>query len=171
MIFGPVAGRLASWPLSRVAMVTVLAILLAGCSVGGGSPDSAPDATPVPTLQPTPTPVAQLGAVTWTTALDDTGAPREDLEAIRRDAGAIYAVVPVDSVTAGETVTAQWSIDGVPIDALGSTVTIDEASESGWVSFALTWEGETLWPVGTLGIAISASSGATATGEVQIEST
>ncbi len=171
MIFGPAAGRLASWPLSRMAMVAVLAILLAGCSVGGVSSDSSLDATPVPTLQPTPTPVARLGAVIWTTALDETGGPTENLASIRRDAAAIYAVVPVESVTAGETLTAQWSIDGTPIDAIGSTVTIDEASESGWGSFALTWEGETLWPVGTLGIAISASSGVTATGEVQIEST
>ena len=35
----------------------------------------------------------------------------------------------------------------------------------------LTWSGDALWPVGTLGVTITASSGATATGTILIEST
>lgn len=78
--------------------------------------------------------------------------------------------MPVESVPAGETLTANWALDGVAIDAVDSTVTLDGTSESGWVSFSLAWEGETLWPVGTLEITITARSGATVTGAVEIES-
>ncbi len=116
-------------------------------------------------------PVVQLGAVVWSAGLAENGEPTDDLDAFPRDAPVIYAVAPVEFAVAGETVTANWSLDGVPIDALASTVTLDQAAGSGWVSFALTWEGETLWPVGSLEISIAASSGSTVTGAIQIEST
>ena len=77
----------------------------------------------------------------------------------------------IEAVPAGERLTATWSLDGVAIDGINATVTIDEASGQGWVSFSLMWEGEALWPVGVLGVTISAESGATASGEIQIEST
>jgi hypothetical protein len=83
----------------------------------------------------------------------------------------IHAIVEVESVPAGEQLTATWSIDGTPVDAIATTATIDTATASGTVSFALAWEGEAFWPVGTLGVTITASSGATTAGEIQIVST
>lgn len=170
MVSGPIFGLRALRPIRSIAILALLSGLLIGCSVGGGS-SSSPDATPQPTVAPTPTPVAQLGSVIWTTGLAPNGEPVEDLDAFSREALAIHAAVPVETVRAGETLTATWALDGVPIDAIDSTVTIDEASDMGWVSFSLAWEGETLWPVGLLEVAITASSGATTTGEIQIEST
>ncbi len=171
MVFGPNVISVRLKPIRGMTLIALLAVLLSGCSVGGGSSDTSADATPAPTVAPSPTPVAQLGPVVWTTALEQNGAPAEDLTAFPRNAESIYAVVAVESVSAGEMLTASWALDGVAIDAIDSTVNIDEASASGWVSFSLVWEGETLWPVGTLEIAVSASSGATARGEIQIEST
>ncbi len=170
MVSGPKFGFRTLMPICGIAMLAILPVLLIGCSVGGGS-SSSPDATPQPTVAPTPTPVAQLGSVIWTTSLAPNGEPVEDIDAFPRDAVTIHAAVSVDTVQAGETLTATWALDGVAIDAIDSTVTIDEASEMGWVSFSLAWEGETLWPVGVLEVAITAGSGATTTGEIQIEST
>lgn len=153
-----------------LAIVATLSLLVTGCSVGDGSSDPGPEATSRPTVEPAPPPAVELGPVVWTTSLSGNGEATEDLDTIPRDADAIHAVVPVESVPAGETLTANWALDGVAIDAVDSTVTLDGTSESGWVSFSLAWEGETLWPVGTLEITITARSGATVTGAVEIES-
>ncbi len=152
-------------------MLATLSILLIGCSLGGGSSSSSPDATSLPTVQPTPTPAAQLGPVTWSTTLAQDGEPVENLDAFPRDTAVIHAAVPIEAVQAGETLTAVWFLDGVAIDGIASTVTIDEASDQGWVSFSLAWEGEALWPVGMLEVTITADSGATTGGDIQIEST
>ncbi len=156
--------------LRRLAFLAV-SVLLVGCSMGGGSSDTGPVATTPLAVASTPAPVVQLGAVVWSTGLDENGEPTDDLAAFPRDAPVIYAVAPVESVVTGETVTASWSLDGVPIDALASTIALDMAAESGWVSFALTWEGDTFWPIGSLEVSIVASSGSTVTGAIQIEST
>lgn len=154
-----------------MGLCAMLALLLVGCSVGGGSSSSSPDATPPPTIQPTLRPAVQLGSVTWTTTLAQDGEPIEDLDAFPRDTAVIHAAVPVEAAQAGESLTATWTLDGVDIDGISSTMTIDQASERGWVSFSLTWEGEALWPVGVLQVTIAAESGATTQGAVQIEPT
>ncbi len=157
--------------VAAISLAIAIAVLVAGCSGGGDDADTTPEATPMPTAQPTPTPEMQLGEVTWSTAIDETGAPTEELTNFPRDTEVIYAVVNVTSVISGETLTASWSLDDVPIDAIGSTVTIDASTGAGWASFALTWEGEALWPVGTLQVTISGSSGASTTGTIEIAST
>lgn len=171
MVLGSVFGVRTLKLLWNMAMLATLSVLLIGCSMGGESSSPSPDATPLPTAQPTPTPAAQLGTVTWTTALAEDGEPVEDLHAFPRDTAVVHAVVQIEAVPAGERLTATWSLDGVAIDGINATVTIDEASGQGWVSFSLTWEGEALWPIGVLGVTISAESGAATSGEIQIEST
>jgi hypothetical protein len=154
-------------------MAISLTLLLFGCSGGGGGDDPTPVPTPMPTSEPTatPTPSTQLGAVVWSTSLDADGAPTEELTAMPRDTDVIYAVVRVDTATAGDALDAVWALDEVPIDAIASSVTIDEAAAAGWVSFSLTWEGESLWPLGTLAVTITATSGASTSGTIQIQST
>lgn len=147
----------------------LICIALAGCSSGGG--DDEPEATIAPAATPTAVPPTELGDVTWSLSVTEDGEPVDDLDAFPRDTQTIHAVVQVQSVTAGEVITARWSIDGAAIEAIDGTVMIDEATASGWVSFALAWEGETLWPVGTLGVEISTASGTATSGEIEIEST
>jgi len=170
MAFGRRVDRRRHSPVGWVALLALVSTLLVGCSIGGSS-EGEPEVTVAPTIEPTAEPVTRFGEVTWATAVEDTGAPAEDLEAFPRDTETIHAVVPVENAPAGETITARWSMDGVTIDAIDATVTIDEATQAGWVTFALTWEGDALWPVGTLGVDITAASGATVRGEIQIEST
>jgi hypothetical protein len=163
-------SRCASRAVTALSLAIGIALLVAGCS-GGDDPESTPPATRLPTVEPTSTPAMSLGNVTWTTSLDDAGAPVDDLTSFPRNTEVIYAVVNVKNVVDGETLTASWSLDDVPIDAIASSVTLSTPSGSGWASFALTWEGESLWPVGTLQVTISGSSGASATGMIEIEST
>lgn len=170
MVFGPRVDRGSHRAFGWLGVLAMISTLLIGCSVGGASDDE-PEPTPMPTVAPTAVPETRLGEVTWTTTVEETGEAAEDLEAFARDTETIHAVVPVENVPAGETLTAQWSIDGVAIDAIDTTVTVDEATSAGWVSFALTWSGDALWPVGTLGINIAAASGAAASGDIQIHST
>jgi hypothetical protein len=167
-VFGRAESRRA---ITAFSLAIAIAVLVAGCSGGGDDADTTPEATPMPTAEPTPTPEMRLGPVTWTTAIDESGAPTEELTGFPRDTEVIYAVVNVTSVVSGETLTANWSLDDVPIDAIETTVTIDQSTDAGWASFALTWEGEALWPVGTLQVTISGSSGASTTGTIVIEST
>lgn len=156
---------------SRIGLAVAIAVSIAGCSGGGDDADETPQATPTPMPTAEPTPSVGLGDVVWSTAIDQAGAPVENLSEIPRDIPVIHAAIEVRNVPVGETLTAAWSLDEAPIDAIATTATIDQASETGWVTFSLAWEGESLWPTGTLGITVTSSSGATSTGTIQILST
>lgn len=155
---------------ARMLLAVIMVIVLAGCGAGDVEDDITPDATSTPGVEPSPTPGVQLGAVIWTTGIDESGAPVDDLNEFSRHNLVIYAAVEIENAFAGETLAAAWSLDDVPIDAIDSTITIDQDAGAGWISFSLAWEGESLWPIGTLGIEISASSGATTTGAIQVTS-
>lgn len=153
-----------------VWVVVVSVLMLAGCSSGDGDGEPTTLATPTTAIDPSPAPSTQLSKVTWTTGFDESGAPVDSLEEFSRHDLVIYAAVEVEIAPVGEVLTANWSLDGEPIDAIASTVTIDSSSGTGWVSFSLMWDGDSLWPTGRLGIEITASSGATSAGAVQITS-
>jgi len=161
-----------AWPWLKVlSSAVVTLVMLAACGGSGDPEPTAPAATPVPTAAPTEIPPLTLGEVTWALAVADDGSPVDPVNAFPRDGETIYALVSASDIPAGETLTAAWTMDEIAVDGAGASVTIDEAAASGWVSFSLTWNGEALWPVGTLGITISSSSGATTTGTIRIEST
>jgi len=153
-----------------VWLAVVSVVVLASCVAGDGDGETPTVATPTTAIEPSPAPSTQLGELTWTTGIDESGAPVDILEEFSRHDLVIYAAVEVENAPAGETLSANWSLDEEPIDAIDSTVTIDSESETGWVAFTLTWDGDSLWPTGVLGIEITASSGATSSGEVQITS-
>lgn len=163
----------ARWSGGRPAAVAMamLCLVLAGCSGGDGGGANTPEATSVPTAAPTATPQPSLGEVIWTSSLAPDGSPGDRLERLPRTAAVIHAVLQADAFPAGATVTAAWTIDGQSIDGAGTTVTIEEATASGWVAFSLTWTGEALWPFGTLGVTVTASTGASAEGTIAIVST
>jgi hypothetical protein len=146
-------------------------ILVAGCGGNDDPEETPPAATPLPTATPTEVPAFALGDVVWALEVGEDGAPVEPVTAFPRDAAQIFALVDARNIPEGETLSAVWTLDDVPVDGADASVTIDEATASGWVSYSLTWNGEALWPVGTLGITITSNSGATATGTIQIEST
>src|SRR5680860_1201521 len=101
-----------------LTLMAVAATMLAGCSSGDAENDSTPAATSIPPVESTPTPSAHLGAVTWSTGIDEMGAPVDELDTFARDNPVIYAVVEVDTAPEGETLSAVWVLDDTPIDAI-----------------------------------------------------
>jgi hypothetical protein len=158
--------------LARLVTLLLVAVLVAGCSSGGGDDDPEPTLEPTVELTPTiePTPAMSMGDVQWAIELDDTGAPVDSITQVSRSVEVIYAVAELRAVQPGTEYTAVWTINGQAIDGKSETVEVEEGAASGWISFSLTWTGETLWPVGALGVTITADSGESITGTVQIVS-
>ncbi len=155
-----------------IVLLGLLALLLLSSCGSDGEPDPTP--TPEPTQTPSPTatavPETSLGEVTWSTSLTASGAPDGSLGAFSRESDVIHASVEASHLLAGEMLTATWSINGMPVETLDSTVTIDEDTSSGWATFSLTWDGAALWPTGTLEVMITTSTGVSTTGSIQIVS-
>lgn len=151
-----------------VGMILVLLVLPVAVTSCGGETES-PDPTsvsPTATTQPTQAPV--FGSVIWTTELTSEGIPNEALSEVTRDASQIIAALEVRHLPPETTFAVSWSMDGTPLDALATTVSLSESESEGWVTATLTWNGATLWPVGTLAVSFEASSGETISGAVQI---
>ncbi len=163
------SGRVLAW--GRLASVVLVALLVAGCSSGGGDepePTAEPTVEPSPTVEPTP--AMSMGDVQWAIELDDAGAPVEPVTQVSRSIQVIYATAELRAVQPGARYTAEWTINGKPIEGKSETVEVTDGAASGWISFSLTWTGEALWPVGALGVTITADSGEFTTGTVQIVS-
>jgi hypothetical protein len=155
---------------TRIASLLVVAVLIAGCSSGDETPE--PTAEPTVQLTPTiePTPAMSMGEVLWAVALDNTGAPVESLTQVSRTTDVIHAVAELRAVQPGTQYTVEWTINGQAIEGKSETIEVEDGAASGWISFSLTWTGQTLWPVGALGVTITADSGESITGTVQIVS-
>ncbi len=153
--------------LPAILLICVIGGLLGACG-GNGATDSTAPASTSPPATASPQPL-ELGSVVWTTGIaTGTGAPVDRVSVFPRDAVAIHAAVEARSLPAGTTLTAAWEINGQPIEALSTTVTVDQPRRGGWADFRLEWAGETRWPAGTLAIRISASTGETVEGTVRI---
>lgn len=156
--------------LFGVVFASTLALgILVSCQGGGGTD---PTATPLAVSE---TAVAteqavRLRPVVWTTGIDpDTGEPTDRVEVFPRDTDRIYAALEVMNMPEGGTLAATWEINGQPVEGLESTIRIDAAQPAGWAEFHLDWEGQTMWPVGTLRITIASSTGETVESSVEIE--
>jgi len=144
-----------------------LCLALVGCAFGDERVE-APSATVVATSIERAAPT-ELGEVVWASDVDPaTSGPVGQREAFSRDEDVIYAAVKTGSLAAGTTLTATWTFNGQPVEGIDVAVTADEARGAGWVEFHLEWNGATLWPVGTLGVTITASTGESTKGTVEI---
>jgi hypothetical protein len=142
-------------------------ILLAGCGGGGGGGDAAP--TPEAAEPTAPAAPIVLGEVVWATEVDpDSQEPLDIEERYPNNAPAIIAAVPVRSVPAGAVITATWTIDGTEVPEVTSSVTADAPVNEGWVSFRFTRDPDRLFPLGILGVTVTAADGASTTSEVEI---
>lgn len=167
----PVTSGGPLWRALRMsAGIALLCLSLAGCA-GGDDEVAAPVATVVPTLTD-PTAPTELGAVIWASEIDPaTSKPVGQREAFARDQDIIYAVVRTGPLAEGTTLTATWAFNGQPIEGIDVAVTAEEARGAGWVEFHLEWKGASLWPIGTLAVTITASSGESTEGTVEIRGT
>ncbi len=183
MAVGVVEGtRRRSWRLSSAAgprmtrrwgltLVAGGVLAIAGCGNDDGAEPTPEVADPTPDPTASPVPSAALSDVIWSTGLSESGEPDSAVTTFWREESVIHAAVEATNLEAGEELTAIWTINGAQIEGTVSTVEIEEAIDVGWVSFALTWEGVGLWPVGTLGITITASNGTTTSSSISIVST
>lgn len=153
-------------------MLATLCLALTGCiGEGDGASTVATEGTVVPTASDNPV-RTELGAIVWTSGIDpETAEPIDRREAFARDVQTIYAAVETGPLAAGTTLTATWAFNGQPIQGADVTVTAEESISRGWVEFHLDWSGATLWPVGTLSVEISASTGESTTSSVEIQGT
>lgn len=153
--------------VARAALV-LLCLVLSGC----GGREEGPSTS---TVVSTPTDVAattDLGAVVWASEIDPvTSEPIERRETFSRDEQDIYAVVETGPLAAGTTLTAAWAFNSQPIEGIDVTLSADAARSAGWVEFRLEWTGVALWPVGTLEVEITASTGESIRGMVEIRGT
>lgn len=149
------------------AWLAPLCLALAGCATGDERVE-APSGTVVATSAEQAAPT-ELGEVVWASDVDpDTSEPVGQRETFARDDDVIYAVVRTGPLAAGTTLTATWTFNGQSVEGIEVAVTADEARGAGWVEFHLEWNGATLWPVGTLAITITASTGESTEGAVEI---
>jgi hypothetical protein len=148
-----------------------LALLVAATACSG---DGAGQTTTAVTPEPTATavPPIDLEHIVWAGSVDpETSAPVDRRDAFPRDADVIHAVVRTGPLPAGITLTARWSFNGQPVEGATPMVTATDGREAGWIEFHLEWTGGGLWPVGTLGVNVSATTGEAISGTVEIAGT
>lgn len=163
---GPLGPSHPSRRLSLLVALAIVSLLLVSCQ-GGANTD--PTATPPVVSEPPEQPV-RFEPVVWTTGIDPgTGEPIDRVEAFPRDTVTIYAAVEVINLPDGATLSATWEINGRPVEGLQARIAVDRAQPAGRAEFHLDWNGRTLWPVGTLRIVITSSTGQSIEGSVWIE--
>ncbi|HYJ13292.1 MAG TPA: hypothetical protein VEW66_06855 [Thermomicrobiales bacterium] len=162
------SGKAPSWCAISIVIV-MLALVLMGCG-SADNPDSVPTVGPA-TATPQPTPSLQMGQVLFAESIGPDGAAVDPAPQIPRSTTSIYAVVEVANVQPGSSFSAAWTMDGTAIPELDSQTSLEAGASKGQIAFHLNWDGAALWPVGTLGVTITADSGETVSGEVLIVST
>lgn len=156
------------WQLTTIGLVCMV---LVAC--GGSEPDSTHSSDSVST--PVSTPVTpevlplKIGQVQWTTGTDpDTGAPLAIVDAFTTESPAIIAVVQVENLATGTDFTATWTLNDVPIAGTDMRVTAEDDMSSAWIAFSFTRDANRRYPVGQLGVTITASDGAMRESSVRI---
>ena len=159
---------------TRQAVAVVLAavlglVVLSGCGGDGDGQDAARDqadstaradegstaATTDGTAGEAATPAPSIGEIVWATAVQpDTNAATAVVARFPVDAPALYAVVLVTGLPSGAVLTARWTYNDVPLDALEAAVEIPTPVDgTAWVEFHLDRDEES-WPEGTYEISI-----------------
>jgi hypothetical protein len=147
-------------------------LLLAGCGASASkpTPTAAPEntaTTSAPTATPSP---AVLGKIVWAKTIDPiTFAPVEKTSSFLTDAPTIYAVIPIQSVTPGLTLTADWTYNDTDLTGVRSTVTAVQSIANGWVEFHLTLAPGQTWPDGTYAVTVRQSIGSPVTAKVSVK--
>lgn len=158
-------------PWSRRAIQAALAAaLVASLAACGGdasqvapTPATTPAADSGPALpDPSATPVGgfgndrvSLGRVVWSLALDPaTGGPADAIATIPDDATRFWAIVPLERVTPGTRLRAEWTYNGTDMPALAAETAVPDAG-GGWATFDLALPAGERWPVGDYTVTIS----------------
>ncbi|MCA9859672.1 MAG: hypothetical protein KC438_08115 [Thermomicrobiales bacterium] len=143
---------------SLIVALIVACGLLVACGTGGNDDDTppTPDATETPERVATALSGApRIGAATWTSAVDPrTNAPIGDGTPVIGDT-VIYAVFPIETLPAGTQLVASWYFNNTSLDALSSSMRIDQDRVSGWLEFHIERTGADPWPNGRYVIVVT----------------
>lgn len=146
----------------RIPMVLALIVacgLLVACGSGKkGVPPATATSAPTETAIVLPTALSgppRIGAVVWANAVDpESNAPNGAATPVIGDT-TIYAVFPIESLPAGSQLVASWSFNETSLDALNSSMRIDQDRVSGWIEFHIARTGTDPWPDGVYQIVVT----------------
>jgi hypothetical protein len=132
--------------------------------------NAAPFAASTPSAAPTSTPTIRVWALGLALELGADNAPRQMIGTVPSNAGSVYAVIEVEGVPPGTTLTATWLVNAPRPEDRTVLATVDQTiSHPGrqWVAFSFSLDG-TLSPgayalvvesqdeaLGTLGIEVT----------------
>lgn len=152
--------------LYRIISLVICVAVLAAC---GSDANDDVDIPATPAATPTAVPQMTHGQIIWTDSTDpETGAPGAAVERYSTDAPAIIAVFEVTDVPEGTTFTAEWTINGAPIEGATMRVQSDNELPHGWITFRFTREDGHRYPLGDLAVKVTVSSGETLESWVEI---
>jgi hypothetical protein len=146
-------------------------LVLAGCGGGDGTRRNATaTATDSPAAVGTPTPTGPVvGTIVWATALDPaTNAPTNPVTRFAPTDPVLYATLAVARLPTGATLTASWTYNGVPLDALAAITTAVWSPDTAYLEFHLARGDQTPWPEGTYAVAIALDGQPLATAAVAV---
>lgn len=132
--------------------------LFAACGSGNednGDISSTPEPTETPVIVPTALSGApRIGEAIWTSAIQpETNAPLALAPQVTDET--IFAVFPVESLPAGTQLLASWFFNDTSLDALDSSMRIDQDRISGWIEFHIERTSAEPWPNGDYEIVVS----------------
>ena len=168
-----IRSRNAAFTFAKIATALMCAALLTGCG-GSEKPSTSTIVPPAedisasasPTATPSP---ATLGDIVWTSTINlETAGPGEKAASFPTNAQAIYAVLRVEDVSPGLTLTANWTYNNTPLSGVSATAVAVQATAAGWVEFHLTLTAGESWPVGTYRITVSQPNGQSASSKVAV---
>jgi hypothetical protein len=154
--------RLRSDRFRRLGVLALLLIVACGTLVAcGGGDDEGASSTPVPEATETPlfvptalTGTPRLGEVIWTSAVEpETNSPLALAPTVSDSR--IYAVLPIESLPAGSQLLASWFFNNTSLDALDSSMRVDQDRVSGWIEFHIERTGDSPWPDGAYEIVVT----------------
>lgn len=156
----------------RILTGIAICALLAACGGGESPTDATPTAVSTPLAESSPTAPAQpmvIGQIIWAEETDaTTGAPVNQVTGFTTESPAIVAVVEVTNLPAGTQFTAAWTLNDSTITDSPMTVVAQGDMTHAWISFRFTRDGERRYPLGQVGVTITASDGTMREATVEI---
>lgn len=151
-------------------IVMACVLLLAACGAGD-SPDPAADSAtpPVATATAEPGNEQEVGSIVWAQELDpETGEPEDVVTRFTTISPAIIAVLEVNNLVEGTEFSAEWTIDGEPVEGLEMDIIAKEDLEHAWIVFRFTRDADQRYPLGQLDVTITTSAGDVRESSVEI---
>lgn len=150
-------------------MLAMIGVLVVATACGNDASDGTGTGDAVQPTPALPGPM-RIEGLTWTSAVDETtGEPVDEVAAYTTTAPGIVAVVEASNVPAGTTFTASWTIDGQEVPEAEMRTTVGQDMTTAYVAFRFLRAEDRYFPLGELAVTVTAGSGETISGAVEIQ--